>query len=102
MADFKITLQLVIDIEKEHGSLYKMAENLVGKTMTLSEIVKVLKIFYRHAGSTETEEQLEEFILKLPCDEVLMTVLLDILGGLDRLGAVLPGEALTAHQNGSI
>jgi hypothetical protein len=94
----KISLKLIADIEENQGSLYQMAESLLDKSLPLGALIGVLKILYRHAGCGMTEERLDDFLLRQPCTELLTSVLLDILGPIDRLGAVQPGEPLTAQK----
>lgn len=90
----KISLQFISEIENAYGSIYRLAEGLVDRSLSLTVIVGILKLAYRHAGCEITEE----VILRQPCTELLTSILLDILGPVDRLGAVLPGEAVTAQK----
>lgn len=84
----KISLQLITDLERVHGSIYGIAEKLLEETLTLSAMMGILKTLYRHAGCESTEEALEEIVLRETNGELLATVLLDILAPIERLGAL--------------
>lgn len=88
----KISLKLIAAIEKDHGSLYRMAENLLEQSLPFSTMAAILKIIYRYAGCKMPEDELDDFILRQPCAELLGTILLEILEPVERLGAILPGE----------
>lgn len=91
----KISLALIAAIENNHGSIYQLAEKLLDKSLGLAVIISVLKSVYRAAG----RDVAEEFLLQQPCAELLTSVLLDILGPVERLGAVQPGEPSPAAKS---
>jgi hypothetical protein len=86
----KVSLQLIDDIEKNHGSLYQIAAGLLDKSLPLSALVTILKTFYRHAGCKLEEAVLDDFLLGQPCTDMLASVLLDIFGPIDRMEAAAP------------
>lgn len=94
----KISLQLIEKIESAHGSLYQVAEDMLEQSLPMSKMVEFLKIIYRHAGCDIPEEALEEFLLKQPCPELLIALLLSILDPVDKMGGSTPGEDSTAPE----
>ena len=98
----KITLSLISKMEKAYGSLYQIAESLLDKSLLLSTMIGILKMFYRHAGCKVPEAELDDFFLRQPCTELLTSVLLDILEPIDRMGAITSGEFLTVRKSASI
>lgn len=98
----KITLSFISETEEAYGSLYKIAESLLDKSLPLSTMIGILKIIYRHAGCKVPEAELDPFFLRQPCTELLTSVLLDILEPIDRMGAITPGEFLTVQKDASI
>ena len=80
----KPSLQLIATLEKAHGSLYELAEDMLEKTLPLSEMVEIVKALYRHAGC---EAELDGFLLQQPCTEILITFLLEVLGPIERVAA---------------
>lgn len=94
-ASLKISLALVAEIEKNHGSIYQLAEKMLDKSLGLAAIVSILQSAYRAAGCAVTDE----FLLRQDCAEILTSVLLDILSPIERLGAVQPGEGAPAPAN---
>jgi hypothetical protein len=72
----KTSLKLIAEVEASYGSLYALAEDLLEKTLPLSEMVEIVKSFYRHAGCAAP---LDDFLLQQPCAEILITFLLDVL-----------------------
>ena len=98
----KITLSLISEMEEAYGSLYKIAESLLDKSLPLSSMIGILKMLYRYAGCKIPEAELDDFFLRQPCTELLTSVLLDILEPIDRMGAITPGEFLTVRKSTSI
>jgi hypothetical protein len=82
---FKKSLKLVAEIEGKYGGLHQIAERLLDKTLTLTAMIGILKIAYRHSGCGMAEDELGEFLLQQPCTELLTSFLLDILEPVDRL-----------------
>ena len=78
----KTSLKLIAAVEEGYGSLYALAEDLLEKTLPLSEMVEIVKTLYRHAGC---ETARDDFLLQQPCTEILITFLLDILGPIERV-----------------
>ncbi len=66
---------LIGAIEAEHGSLYALAEDLLDKSLPLTEMVAVVGALYRHAGCDVTVE----FLLQRPCADILIRFLLAVL-----------------------
>ncbi len=66
---------LINAIEAEHGSLYALAEDLLEKSLPLSEMVAVVEALYKHAGAAVTAE----FLLGQPCADILIRFLLSVL-----------------------
>ena len=93
---FKITLKLVEEVEQKHGSLYRIAEEVLNKNQPFSATVNLLKTIYRQAGFDGDDAVLEEFLFRQPCVEMLTSFLLEILRPAEKLGAISPGEARTA------
>jgi hypothetical protein len=75
------SLKLVAALENAHGSLYLLAEDLLEKSLPLSEMVEIVKALYRYAGC---DEELDDFLLQQPCTEILITFLLEVLGPVER------------------
>ena len=82
--ELKPSLQLVAALESVHGSLYQLAEELLDKTLPLSEMIDVMKMLYRHAGCAA---ELDDFLLRQPCTELLITFLLEVIGPVERIAA---------------
>jgi len=80
----KPSLELIAALESEHGSLYLLADELLDKTLPLSEMVEVVQTLYRHAGC---DAALDEFLLQQPCTEILINFLLEVLGPIERAAA---------------
>jgi hypothetical protein len=78
----KPSLQLIAALEGEYGSLYLLAEDLLEKSLPLSEMVEIVKALYRHAGC---DDVLDGFLLQQPCTEILITFLLEVLGPIERV-----------------
>lgn len=77
-------------MEREFGSLFKMAENLVQKTMPLHEVINILQLVYREAGCALPDAQLADYLLcrsAVPPLSLLSDVLLHILTPLQTAGA---------------
>jgi hypothetical protein len=87
----KISLKLIAEVEADHGSLYVLAEDLLGKTLPLSEMVEIVKMLYGHAGCTAVPD---DFLLQQPCTEILITFLLDVLGPIERVASPPPAPFL--------
>lgn len=77
----KPTLALIEALESEYGSLYQLAEDLLEKSLPLSEMVEVVRALYKHAGCTVSGD----FLLGQPCAEILISFLLGILGPIERM-----------------
>ena len=77
-----VSLKLIAELEAGYGSLYTLAEDLLGKTLPLSEMVEIVKSLYRHAGCDNVAD---DFLLQQPCTEILITFLLDTLGPIERV-----------------
>ena len=90
---FKPSLQLISDLESVHGSLYELAEDLLEKTLPLSEMVEVVKTLYRHAGC---DGEIDDFLLQQPCTEMLITFLLEVLGPVEKVMTHPPRPFLDA------
>lgn len=86
----KTTLKLVSAVEEGYGSLYALAEDLLEKTLPLSEMVEIVKTLYRHAGCAVPDD----FLLQQPCTEILITFLLDVLGPIERVATPPPAPFL--------
>jgi hypothetical protein len=82
---FKASLRLVAEVEGKYGGLHQIAERLLDKSLTLTAMVGILGIAYRHSGCGAAEDELGEFLLRQPCTQLLTSVLLDILEPVDRL-----------------
>ena len=95
---FKVSLKLISELEGGYGSLYQMAEDLLNQSFPLSSMAGVLKVLFRHAGCAVEENILDDFIIQQPCADILASVLLDILGPVERLGAVTTGELLPENR----
>ena len=87
---FRNSLKLVAEIEGKYGGIYQIAERLLDKTLTLTAMIAILRIAYRYSGCGMTEEELNEFLLRQPCTELLTSVLLVILEPIDRPVNVSP------------
>ena len=83
----KTSLKLVAEVEAGCGSLYALAEDLLEKTLPLSEMIEIVKKLYLHAGC----EVPDDFLLQQPCTEILITFLLEVLGPIER--SALPPPA---------
>ena len=81
------TLQLISALERDYGSLYLLAEDLLEKSLPLSEMVEIVRVLYRHAGCGAA---LDGFLLQQPCTEILITFLLEVLGPIERVAAHPP------------
>lgn len=88
--DARLTLPLVEELEAAHGSLYAAAARLLEHNLPLTEVVALLKKIYAHAGAAPADE----FLLRQNCAELLAALLVDILGPIERLEALSPGEAI--------
>jgi hypothetical protein len=77
----KTSLKLIAEVEAGYGSLYALAEDLLEKTLPLSEMVEIVKTLYRHAGCAAADD----FLLRQPCTEILITFLLDVIGPVERV-----------------
>ncbi len=73
----KLSLRVVQQLEEAHGSLYKIAEALLDKTLAAAEIESILKKLCCHDHRD------------MPGEERLMQILLDILGPFEKMGAVV-------------
>jgi hypothetical protein len=83
----KTSLKLIAAVEADYGSLYALADDLLEKTLPLSEMVDIVKVLYRHAGCAKS---LDDFLLQQPCTEILITFLMEAIGPVERAGAALP------------
>lgn len=95
-----VSLNVVQEAEKEHGSLYLLGEKVLARTIAVSESIQILKFFYMQAGYAEDMQILDNYLLRQNCLELLTSVLLAILNPMQKLGAlseIAPGEALTAQ-----
>jgi len=79
----KTSLKLIAAVEADYGSLYALAEDLLEKTLPLSEMVEIVKVLYRHAGCAKS---LDEFLLQQPCTEILINFLMKAIGPVERVG----------------
>jgi len=77
----KTSLKLIAAVEEGYGSLHALAEDLLEKTLPLSEMVDIVKTLYHHAGAEVTDD----FLLQQPCTEILITFLLGVLGPIERV-----------------
>jgi hypothetical protein len=77
----KASLKLIAAVEEGYGSLHALAEDLLEKTLPLSEMIEIVKTLYRYAGCMSVDD---EFLLQQPCTEILITFLLDVLGPIER------------------
>lgn len=82
--NLKTSLNLIAAVEADYGSLYALAEDLLEKTLPLSEMVEIVKVLYRHAGCVKP---LDEFLLQQPCTEILINFLMEVIGPVERVGA---------------
>jgi len=85
---FAPTLQLVERLEAEHGSLLKLADDLVQKNMPLSRVLDILCLVYSHTGCTHTKDSLREFLWRgmAPSPVALLSdILIDILTPLQSM-----------------
>ena len=85
------------DWKKKAGSLFKLADQLVQRELSLSEILQVLEVVYTVAGITMPD--VTSFLLRQsvrPPAQVLSEVLVHILTPAVRMGAVETGEAPAA------
>lgn len=89
-----INLILIEKIESVHGSLYQIAEELLEHRLPLTKIVSILKVIYQHALCNVDEDDL----LKQPCAEILLSFLTEVLGAVDRMGAITLGEVSPAQS----
>lgn len=87
------TLQLIVDLERECGSLFKAAEQLVRGELDIKDVLALLRIIYHAAGYEENLEQLME--QKYP-DFILAQAMTELLNPLYHLGAVREGKPKTA------
>ena len=78
----KTSLKLVAEVEASYGSLYALAEDLLEKTLPLSEMVEIVKKLYVHAGCDAPPD---DFLLQQPCTEILITFLLEVLAPIERV-----------------
>jgi hypothetical protein len=78
------SLPLIVALENEYGSLYLLAEDLLEKSLPLSEMVEIVKVLYRHAGC---DDEIDRFLLQQPCTEILINFLLEVLGPIERVAA---------------
>jgi hypothetical protein len=88
-----INLDLVEKLEKKAGSLFKLADQLVQRELTLSEILQVLEVVYGAAGILVPD--VASFLLRQstrPPAQILSEVLVHILTPAARMGAVETGE----------
>jgi hypothetical protein len=76
------SLELIAALEGEYGSLYLLADDLLEKSLPLSEMVEIVKALYRHAGCTG---EIDGFLLQQPCTEILISFLLEVLGPIERV-----------------
>ena len=76
----KPDLSLIAALESEYGSLYQLAEDLLDKSLPLSEMVEIVRALYKHAGCGADDA----FLLQQPCAEMLIGFLLDVLGPVER------------------
>lgn len=90
------TLSLVEKMEKQSGSLFKLAENLVQKTMPLHDMIALLQLVYREAGCILPADALADYLLRrapVPPLSLLSDILLQILTPLQAAGAFEGAEA---------
>lgn len=88
--ELSLTLRLVDVIEKQGGSLFKIADQLVAKEMPLGDIIRLLTTIYLFAGSTVSADNVADILLKRRISPavLLSNILLAILTPLHHLGAV--------------
>lgn len=98
---FLPTLQLVERLEAEYGSLLKLADDLVQKTLPLSKVLDTLVVVYGYAACTLDDETLRLFLwrgMKQSPVALLSDILIDILTPLHDMDAIeikggAPGES---------
>jgi|GEM_PF-1596676 len=101
---FAPTLQLVERLEAENGSLLKLADDLVQKSLPLSKVLDILCLVYSHAGCGLESEALRLFLWRGMGQSpvaLLSDILIDILTPLHDMDAVetkggAPGEPQAA------
>lgn len=71
---------LLEKIEAEHGSLYALADDLLEKSLPLTELVAVVRALYAHAGADVTAD----FLLGQPCADILIRFLLGVLKPIEQ------------------
>jgi hypothetical protein len=81
---------LIEKIEAEHGSLYALADDLLEKSLPLSEMIAVVEALYAHAGAAATAD----FLLLQPCADILIRFLLAVLEPVEKVppGGNVPDE----------
>lgn len=90
------TLSLVEKMEKDTGSLFKLAEDLVQKTIPLHDVIHILQLVYRDAGCIVPADALGDYLLRqspVPPLSLLSDILLQILTPLQAAGAFESAEA---------
>lgn len=100
MLFFTPTLQLVERLEDRYGSLLKLADDLVQKTLPLSRVLNILCLVYAEAGCKLADETLRPFLWRDagPSPVALLSdILIDILAPLHDMDAIdakggAPGE----------
>jgi hypothetical protein len=91
-----INLDLVEKLEKKGGSLFKIADQLVQKELSMSEILQLLCVAYKAAGCETVASDLSDYLLlrsKRAPSSLLSDILVEILSPAAKLGAVKAGEA---------
>lgn len=84
-----LTLGLVAQLEDAHGSVFSMAENILQKTLPLSEAIAILAGIYRAGGCTMTDDARAEFLLADAAPVAVLTgILTRIITPLHHLDAV--------------
>lgn len=78
-----ITLALIAAIEADYVSLYRLADELLDKTLPVTEMLAVLTMLYRHAGCEAGDDALGAFLLTRASAAMLEDFLVAVLGPLE-------------------